>query len=210
MLNQVFVSHAPLSPSIDMLSIGGDHKITAFANLLNMPRKKKEPIAGADGKFFKDRLKEAMVYAGIPATDKGSELGRRLDLNRQTTNKWLNDENSPELSMVFLIAQSLGVDPLWLALGDRSMVPSDEPVSPSELEVLHIYRRLHQYSKSDAEAWVQYGVEKTELAKKWRIPTGPTRPGSMGKNSQDSPTRTKKEETKSSSSSPKKQRGANR
>lgn len=209
MLNQVFVGHAPLSPCIDTVSIGGDHEFAAFATFRVMARKKKEPAMGADGKFFKDRLKEAMVYAGIPEADKGALLGKHLSLNRQTTNKWLNDQNAPELAMVFLIAQGLGVDPLWLALGDRPMVPKNEPVSPGELEVLHIYRELYQHSKSDADAWVQYGVEKRELARKWRIRSEPIQSGSLGRNSQDSPTPTKAERTKSRTS-PKQQRGANK
>ena len=174
MLNQIAISHRTRVSTVkDMMSIAKDDQ---FGIYLGMTKRK--ALEGEDGRTFAERLRIAMDHAGLPPTDKGSALGERLGLSRQTCNQWVNAIAVPELALMVKIADSLEVNPLWLALGDRPMEVG-RGVSPDELEVVHIYRRLKTLNKIAADTWKSEGIEKADIAE-WRQSQNTTAPRPLG------------------------------
>lgn len=68
-----------------------------------------------DSKSLPGRIRIGMALAGIR---NGSELARRMKVNRQTVHRWLDgqgDKLTPE--MLFKLGDALNVNVRWLALG---------------------------------------------------------------------------------------------
>lgn len=90
---------------------------------------------------FKDRLQQAAQHAGVEFSQ--AAIARSLGIERrQTVDRWFED-SVPRQEMVFHIATSWKVDPVWLGTGKGSMLPGiPTGLSQQEQDLLSGYRKL--------------------------------------------------------------------
>lgn len=85
---------------------------------------------------FSDRLRSACRSAGIEWSQ--TAIGRALGVKKQTADRWMGD-GQPAADTVFSIADTLKVDPRWLATGQESQ-SARAGIDQQELEFLANYR----------------------------------------------------------------------
>lgn len=114
-----------------------------------MPRK---PAQHTDeGKtVFQERLIDAMKVRGW----NNATLARELQMNPQTTEKWVNGKTknlrSPDL---FKLADALQVSPRWLIGLDANMAPGRK-LDPDRLRALDLYDELERIDRESGTTWL--------------------------------------------------------
>ena len=88
------------------------------------------------------RIKMALSIRGM----KQSELCEKTKIPKSAMSEYISGAYEPKQDRLFLIAQALDVDPVWLMGFD---VPIEKPISPSEpvltegeLALLDLFRRV--------------------------------------------------------------------
>lgn len=96
---------------------------------------------------FKDRLRKAADYAGVEFAPQPIATALGIP-RRQTVARWL-EGSVPEQEMVFRIASTWKVDPVWLGTGAGDMFPKPPTgLTQKELELLQTYRQLDSAKRS--------------------------------------------------------------
>ncbi len=113
---------------------------------------------------LKGRIKIGMAAKGIK---RPIDLAKRMRLPRQTIHSWLNGART-ELTpaLLFHLADTLGVNPRWLALGPPNSPVPPRALEPDDEEMMQIKKTL------DAEArehWISAGRQMVRLTAKRSI-----------------------------------------
>ena len=124
---------------------------------------------------FHRRLKEALVYAGLPAEP--SPIAKRIKVsNRQTVHRVLQGGH-PKPDLMARLADGLKVDFQWLSAGKGSMVPNTDPrLTAEELDLLNqVFRPLKAERPDALDEWIRQGRKLVEFL----TPAGPHNPNSF-------------------------------
>lgn len=109
----------------------------------------------ADSSTFRGRLRGAMRAAGIL---KQTDLAAKMDLPRQTINKWLNGETKNMThENLFRLADVLKVNAKWLTLGGDFSPVQPKHLRPDETAVLSVFHQLEKLDVETCDAWLQIG-----------------------------------------------------
>lgn len=65
---------------------------------------------------LQDRLRKARIEAGLDQ----QAVADRLFVSRRTVVRWENGETVPNADMLKLFAEAIGVDPVWLFVGEAA------------------------------------------------------------------------------------------
>lgn len=90
------------------------------------------------------RIKKALYIRGM----KQSELCEKTKIPKSALSEYISGAYEPKQDRLFIIAQALGVDPVWLMGFDVPMEkekknsPSEPQLSEGELVLLDLFRRI--------------------------------------------------------------------
>lgn len=121
---------------------------------------------------FKDRLQRAAKHAGVEFSPQ--PIARSLGIeNRQTVDRWLED-SVPRQEMIFRIAATWKVDPVWLGTGEGDMLPKPAgELNAQEQELLRTYRKLDSKRRSSLYQIVKALARAVVLSAVFLVPAMP-------------------------------------
>ena len=101
------------------------------------------------------RIKKALAIRNMTQT----ELCSKAKISKSTLSEYLSGKYEPKQDKVFILAQALGVDPVWLWGYDVPMEEKKE-VSPGELQLSEGDREILEVFRLIPEEWRQVFLEQ--------------------------------------------------
>ena len=95
-----------------------------------------------------DRIRELMAEQK-PPLDGPTELGRFLDVSKQTAGSWLNEDREPGACNVYLIADRFKVSARWVFI-EEGPKERHGPVTADAAALLHYYSNLADEGEKQA------------------------------------------------------------
>lgn len=94
------------------------------------------------------RIKNAMKEKGMTQAD----LSKTSGISKSTLSEWLNDKYEPKQNSIYILSESLGVDPTWLMGLDVDKKP--------KLDIEPIYNQLEQPRQKKVYEFADYQLEE--------------------------------------------------
>lgn len=114
-----------------------------------MPRKP-TPRPDEGKTVLQQRIATAMKVRGL----NNAMLARKLEMNPQTTEKWLNGKTKHLRDVdIFMLGDALEVSPRWLIGIDDNMTPARK-LDPDRLRALDLYDALEKLDRDMGTSWL--------------------------------------------------------